>query len=278
MSDVANAFVIKLWWRFREQKSLWAKFLYSKYCGARHPSNIQKRDTASKIWSNMLKARDIAETHIRWVVGNGDINAGKDRWLLAHVPHINVQVKEFFHLDGAPNEEKIHMHLGTEALNEIKTLGIRLKADDDKCIWSLNTKGTFSLSSAWELVRQRSLRSMVAKHCWHPDIQGKISIFLWKLLNNGLPTDLAVANKGVQMVSKCLCCKNIQSSEYNTHLFIHSEVAKEIWKCFPSLMNIDISNCVTTAHILSVWWNNSSGNSIHSWMLRLVPAFILWEI
>lgn len=151
VADVANAFVIKLWWRFRKQESMWAKFLYSKYCGAGHPSDIQKRNTASKIWSTMLKERDIVEVHIRWEVAKGEIHAGKDIWLLAQVPYNNVQIKEFFHLDGAPNEEEILMQLGTEALNEIKTFGIRLNVDDDKCIWSLNTKGTFSLSSAWEL-------------------------------------------------------------------------------------------------------------------------------
>lgn len=209
----------------------------------------------------MLKARDVAETHIRWQVRNRNINAGKDRWLNTHVPYVNVQVKEFFHLDGPPNEEEIHMQLGTEALEEIKTFGIRLKADDDKCIWSLNTKGSFSLSSAWELVRQRSLKSSVAKYCWHPHIQGKISIFLWKMLNNSLPTNLAVAHKGIQMVSKCLCCATKPSLEYNTHLLIDSEIAKDIWKCFASLMNIDMSGCATPIHALSVWWEHSTGSS-----------------
>lgn len=43
-------------------------------------------------------------------------------------------------------------------------------------------------------------------------------------------------------------------------------------------MDINISNCATIAHMLAVWWDNSSGNSIHAWLLRLVPAFILWKI
>lgn len=49
ISDVAKAFTIKLWWRFKQNNSLWAKCLHAKYYGAGHPSDIQKRNTASKV-------------------------------------------------------------------------------------------------------------------------------------------------------------------------------------------------------------------------------------
>src|SRR4051812_46375695 len=35
--DVANAFSLKLWWRYRSQSSLWAKFLSAKYANSSHP-------------------------------------------------------------------------------------------------------------------------------------------------------------------------------------------------------------------------------------------------
>lgn len=40
-ADVVEAFELKLWWHFREQHSLWASYMKSKYCRATHPSMVQ---------------------------------------------------------------------------------------------------------------------------------------------------------------------------------------------------------------------------------------------
>ncbi|PKU67000.1 Putative ribonuclease H protein [Dendrobium catenatum] len=39
IKDMAIAFNLKLWYNFRAKKSLWAKFMVTKYCGMKHPLN-----------------------------------------------------------------------------------------------------------------------------------------------------------------------------------------------------------------------------------------------
>lgn len=37
MHDISNSLILKRWWRFRTQPSLWADFLMKKYCKRSHP-------------------------------------------------------------------------------------------------------------------------------------------------------------------------------------------------------------------------------------------------
>lgn len=159
----------------------------------------------------MLKVRAEVEMHIRWFVGKSGIIAGRDKWLSSAINHqgADKEVCDLFFPDGSPNGSLITLQLGSETLHEIRTQGISLSADDDHCIRSLTSIGTFSFSSAWELLRQITMTSLVAKCCWHPNLQTKVFVFLWKLLQNGLPTDLGITKKrhhnGLQM-SLLLSC------------------------------------------------------------------------
>lgn len=37
LKDTVEAFGVKMWWRFREQESLWAKYMAKKYCSVEFP-------------------------------------------------------------------------------------------------------------------------------------------------------------------------------------------------------------------------------------------------
>ena len=40
MTDVVSAFSVKLWWRLRQNSSLWAKFMSAKYVRNAHPGMV----------------------------------------------------------------------------------------------------------------------------------------------------------------------------------------------------------------------------------------------
>src|SRR4051812_48243924 len=71
--DLSKAFGVKLWWRFRSQNSLWSKYLMQRYARNIHPTDIHVQK-GSTIWRRMLKSKPMAEHHIRWLVGRGDIH------------------------------------------------------------------------------------------------------------------------------------------------------------------------------------------------------------
>src|SRR3954465_13362399 len=97
----------------------------------------------------------------------------------------------------------------------------------------------FTLSSAWDLVRMKEVKTIIAKSCWHKHVELKISLFLWKLSHYAIPTDLAVSKKGIYLPSKCHCCTRSPQSEFNNHLFLTSETAHAVWSYFANMLNIN---------------------------------------
>lgn len=187
------------------------------------------------------------------------------------------KVKDLFTQNGHPNALLCRDHLGMETLDECLRKVIHLSSGDDYCIWDLSPSGMFSFSSAWNLIRQRKPSSFISKHYWHKIVPAKISIFLWKHLNDGLPTNYAQRKKGIVITSKCLCCRNRPSSEFNTHLFLNSEVATIVWTFFSNLLNID-HNFHTLNHLLTHWWHICRGDNLFIWFLGCLPFVILWKL
>ncbi|CAI9777180.1 unnamed protein product [Fraxinus pennsylvanica] len=81
LSDLNIAFDCKLWWKFREQKSLWSQVLLAKCCRTSHASVVNHSYQDSGIWRRMVKARKLTEPHIAWRIGEGKINFKHDVWL-----------------------------------------------------------------------------------------------------------------------------------------------------------------------------------------------------
>lgn len=59
----------------------------------------------------------------------------------------------------------------------------------------------------------------------------RVSGFAWHLLHSALPVDLNL-NKKVFIVSKCVCCPINPNMESLEHLFVHSELATQLWMRF----------------------------------------------
>lgn len=55
----------------------------------------------------MLKVKSLSEINIRWLIGNGDIHAFKDKWLteVVNSTDLDMKVYEFFNSDGSPNAD-----------------------------------------------------------------------------------------------------------------------------------------------------------------------------
>jgi len=60
MIDVSQAMFAKLWWKFRTQRSLWANFMWNKYCKKQIPTLVQWKG-GSQVWKHMLENREIIE-------------------------------------------------------------------------------------------------------------------------------------------------------------------------------------------------------------------------
>lgn len=60
---------------------------------------------------------------------------------------------------------------------------------------------------------------------WKIGMLPKISVFMWRLFHNALPTEDNVRRCGVHLASMCKCCSHSRSIESKHHLFFQGEWA-----------------------------------------------------
>nr|XP_027090418.1 uncharacterized protein LOC113711451 [Coffea arabica] len=172
--DVEKAFAMKLWWRIRQKNSTWARFMHRKYIGDQHPSSAEV-GVGSAIWKRVCSVRTVAEANFRWRVGEGFVDFWYDRWLFdeplssqcdGEPPHC--LVAEFYSSTGW-NIERLLQVLPRSVVNSILQTSVD-PALKDELVWAPSTDGRFTVSSAWDLIRQRrnlslgNLASAVWKH------------------------------------------------------------------------------------------------------------------
>ena len=74
MAKVFDAFSVKLWWNFRQKKSLWAEFLHANYCKGAYPCLAEEGAAQSHTWRRLCSIQRLAEEHIGWILGEGSMD------------------------------------------------------------------------------------------------------------------------------------------------------------------------------------------------------------
>lgn len=232
----------------------------------------------SSVWKRMLKQRHIAEQNIKWIVGSGKIDAYKDIWLelVPRQSHASTQVKEFFSPSG-PKEVYIKHRLGDDAWHEIQIKQIH----DWPQVWSKHL-GSIKQWKIYHMVcmefcEEKGKKIIFDKYVWDKHIPARISVFLWRLMHNYLPTDSAIKKRTIQLASKCVWCRNYQKFECTHHLFLYSEVAQHIWSKIHILMKIQHSEGNFSSFFLR-WWTKSEASDIYDWLKIVLPGIVLWFI
>lgn len=88
----------------------------------------------------------------------------------------------------------------------------------DKPIWNLETKGNFSVKTAWDYIRRMRDTDISYKNMLIKGLSFKISFFMWKLWKGRLHLDDAIRRMGYFMPSRCWCCANPEE-ESVAHVF-----------------------------------------------------------
>ncbi|XP_027158364.1 uncharacterized protein LOC113759985 [Coffea eugenioides] len=281
LEDMVKAFSHKLWWRLRQRGSLWSDFMYSKYIGDQHPLQVAvTRPTGT--WKRLLGIREVAEAQISWSLGPGMVDFWLDTWcelgpLTALVPEESDRphflVAEFLDRDGWNRGRLLHW-LPANLVDLIVDIPFDLEGQDH-ILWATSASGQFTLTSAWELCRQRRTILPLAQWVWNKGTPLKISLFAWRLLNNFLPLDSVMRRRGLPVVSRCSCC--LQEAESVPHLFVNGPIASEVWGHFASKFGILHS---TPDDIQLVWrmWATSLTRIPAHHIRCVLPFVITWFI
>nr|XP_027067566.1 uncharacterized protein LOC113693192 [Coffea arabica] len=101
----------------------------------------------------------------------------------------------------------------------------------DWMIWTATSSGKFSLSSAYNEIRETKPPSLLFRQAWHAQLPLKVSFFMLRLLRNRLPLDDVLVTRWFQLASKCSCCwlSNVKSLR---HLLLEGDLAVAVWRFF----------------------------------------------
>ncbi|XP_075092253.1 uncharacterized protein LOC142172518 [Nicotiana tabacum] len=141
--------------------------------------------------------------------------------------------------------------------------------------WMLETRGYFSVKSAWDYTRRRDEPKTAYRLIWVKGLPFKIAFFMWKVWKAKLPLDDFLKKVGYCMPSKCWCC--VQPDEESLqHLFFRSETAKTTWKYFLSRAGIAVEGLTLHQAITKCWTANVCLRLKP--VMQAFPSCVVWEL
>ncbi|KAL9676080.1 hypothetical protein QQ045_004293 [Rhodiola kirilowii] len=183
---------------------------------------------SSAIWTAIKPYVIKLKEESRWNIGRGDI-------LLSHFCEWGdiklPKVASSWTIKEVITQREIRTSCNSFLSAEICTLidSIQLNDTPDTLKWKYTKDGNFSNKVCYDKIRDHWPKEKLFKHTWRSWIPPKISIFLWRLWHQALPTDDNLAKVGISGASKCWCCSK-PKSETVEHLFILGEYAAQVWE------------------------------------------------
>ncbi|XP_070029442.1 uncharacterized protein [Nicotiana sylvestris] len=241
----------------------------------------------SHIWRKMLECKDLIEHQIVWQTKRGSSLFWFENWtglgaLYFLVPR-DFGIDETIHnvydvtLDGEWDVDRLFEllpeDLAVHILEKIKPPSPQ-QVLDMPC-WMLETRGYFSVKSAWHYTRRRYEPRAAYRMIWVKGLPFKIAFFMWKVWKAKLPLDDFLKRVGYCMPSKCWCC--VQPGEESLqHLFFRSETAKTTWRYFLSRARIVVEELTLHQAITKCWTANVCLRIKP--VMQALPSCIFWEL
>ncbi|XP_060182081.1 uncharacterized protein LOC132611714 [Lycium barbarum] len=244
LGDVSKAFTAKQWWRFRTVESLWSIFLNAKYSHKSHPVKVKWR--AGPLYKLILPDFSPKNICLKDILVDGV-------WHWDLCPGVHDQVKIF-----------------------IQNMDIIIQDFNDKPIWKLSNNGSFSVGSAWNLLRHSRAENSFISKVWHKALPFKMSFVSWRILLRKISTDDNIQKFDIRSNLKCHCCR-IPVPESTQHLFVNGTLALAAWKHFGSLMGIS-GIFRTLQEAFNSWWSVVPNNPISVLLIRICPIVVVWEL
>ncbi|KAK6135653.1 hypothetical protein DH2020_030618 [Rehmannia glutinosa] len=256
--DFNLALIAKQIWRvLTEPTLLMSKVIKGKYFPVGDFFSSQPHSYDSWMWRCWLKAKEVIRLGARLSVG-GDNNfrIWNSPWLpkfpsfLPDYVHRDgngpIWVKELLNDEGNEwNKDLVCTSFSKRDAELILSLPLSQNRGNSKLIWHHNKKGHYTVKSAYEAIRlfkqiqigtpessdANKGRKKMWRSTWKLNIKNKLKHFLWKCINDILPTSTHLIQRGIKMDDICcLCGCEVETPE---HLFFQCSRAQDIWKMAP---------------------------------------------
>ncbi|XP_061993460.1 uncharacterized protein LOC133711342 [Rosa rugosa] len=204
-------------WRILQYlESLIARMYKARYFPNSTFWEAESHPTRSFSWRSIFATRSVLEKGARWQIGDGKDILLSDPWVC--------------HGDDIPS---------------ILSIPLSSRQVTDRWIWHFDTKGLFSDKSAYRLLMEEARVEVVPdqtrnswKKLWSANLPCTAKIFLWKVLNNCLPTVERLIEKQVPLESRtCILCG--VENETVEHLCRYCSFVMETLAAMPGLAQVE---------------------------------------
>uniref|UniRef100_A0A803QKZ2 Reverse transcriptase domain-containing protein n=1 Tax=Cannabis sativa TaxID=3483 RepID=A0A803QKZ2_CANSA len=267
------ALIAKLFWMVLQKKDKpWINTLCVKYCSTFDAWTVEKHDSDSRVWKNILSTKKLCTEGAGVIIADGDI----DIWTKPWIPWKSIQdIREGFHynrihafnkvsnlfIDGTrtwnvPLIQSCFDRDITEAIINIKPI----QDGSDLLFWKPAKEGKFSVKSAhWLYQHQRFNNSnRVWKELWKKKIHPRLTMMIWKILGDCLPTSgkMYFLNNPDR---HCLLCNS--ETEDAFHLIAKCNVTRGLW--FKSKWGLRLDSMGwNNVMDFGKWWTNLSDHEL----------------
>ncbi|CAA7040352.1 unnamed protein product [Microthlaspi erraticum] len=246
-----DALLAKLSWRLLTNPScLLSRVLIGKYCKYQDFLNVPINSSTSHGWRGILIGRDLLKSQLGRAIDDGRTTSiWNDPWLSLkkptkpigppNLPDKNLKVSDLItEQTGDWNREKIAKILPAHGI-EIQALRPSRKGASDSFIWLPTRSGEYSVKTGYHVALEQTTDPHLNQNphqvnwnldIWQAKTSPKLKVFLWKVVQEALPSGENLLNRGILENACCTHCGDLETTE---HLFFHCKYAKEVWSLAP---------------------------------------------
>ncbi|KAL9997323.1 putative reverse transcriptase zinc-binding domain-containing protein [Helianthus debilis subsp. tardiflorus] len=257
LKEANMAMMAKWWWRFKvDRRGLWRRVIWSLHSNARAWNYIPAKMTMPGPWKQLAKVYidteglgvDIVPLFRGKPGLDSQITFWKEAWLFdmplsRKFPNLyeletqknvivgkrvqtvdNVNTVSFgWNRNPAGQVEESELNELVDAIGHF-SFGSGL----DTWSWALERSGEFSVKSLRNRLQQASFTHLGLDFEWNSWCPLKVNFMIWRLIQDRLPTRVALQRRNIQLPSS-RCCLCNEHDETALHFFGACSVASQIW-------------------------------------------------
>ncbi|KAJ4773133.1 RNA-directed DNA polymerase (reverse transcriptase)-related family protein [Rhynchospora pubera] len=255
LQNFGDALFLKMVWSIMaDEDKPWVKICKAKYFPNVGYLRARNATGGSKMWRQILSKRDFFSENVMWHVGNGEKACALSQprfqgWTVceeATKHDRSLKIKDLVDSQtGQWNEQKLNLLYQPMQVQQILQGSNKPVLDGeigDKLIWQQAQNGKYTVKQGYKQIMQVHENSGHEQHdLWEgiwkkKNITPRVKIFVWRLINKGLPMGVHMHSRFPNFPSICQRC--YEENEYDMHCLFFCNTSRQVW--FASSLGIRV--------------------------------------
>ncbi|KAF5469211.1 hypothetical protein F2P56_013300, partial [Juglans regia] len=258
-SQFNKALMGKLVWHLiSNDSSIWKTAILNKYMSTSDWVNVKAKYSDSRFWKCIVKLNDFILSSVSIQINNGTATrVWSDPWLPSlHPPIPSPQIPGTYHYPDLrvaeltlENPRRWNMLLlntlfsskTIAAIQRIRLSQYQFHNIHDQPKWKHHSSGKYSVKSAYAafiLHTNTTEPDIIWKKLWAVKLQDRLKLFLWKVYNDILPTQLSLSHCLPIADNQIYCSLCHMENESLDHLFLNCIYSRVLWRNAPWPLDI----------------------------------------